>query len=82
MFWQKERVLVLLVEPESDDLACMMVNIKMDINVFISTYRFASGGHVGKTAKKNIGKSILKLYFKYSSSILQYTSSILQPVEL
>ena len=31
LFRQGERVLVLLVELESDDLACMMLNIKMDI---------------------------------------------------
>ena len=31
LFQKGERVLVLLVEPESDDLAHMMLNIKMDI---------------------------------------------------
>ena len=31
MFQQRERVLVLLVASESDDLAFMMLNIKMDI---------------------------------------------------
>ena len=32
LFWQRERVLVLVAEPESDDLARMMLNIKMDID--------------------------------------------------
>ena len=47
-------MLVLLVEPESDDLACMMLIIKMDIDCayLLSVYRNASSGHVGKTAKK------------------------------
>ena len=31
LFRQRERVLFLLVEPESDDLACMMLDIEMDI---------------------------------------------------
>ena len=31
LFPQRERVLVLLVKPGSDGLACMMLNIKMDI---------------------------------------------------
>ena len=35
LFRQRERVFVLLVERESDDLACMMLNIKMDIFFFL-----------------------------------------------
>ena len=31
LFRQRERVLVFIVASESDDLACMMLNINMDI---------------------------------------------------
>ena len=46
LFRQRERVLVLLVLSYHS-----LLNIKMDIEFVIFTYRFVSGGHVRKTNK-------------------------------
>ena len=79
LFRQRETVLVLLDEPESDDLACMMLNIKMDIECFISNYRFTSTAttttlkiycfqSVGVSCDTNVLES--KRYFTNVDSIL------------
>ena len=39
---QRQRVLILLLVSISDDLACVMLNIKMDTECDISTYQFTS----------------------------------------
>ena len=42
LFRQRQRVLILLLVSISDDLACVMLNIKMDTGCVISTYQLTS----------------------------------------
>ena len=51
LFWQRERVLVLINEPESDGLGCMMLNIKNDIEC-VYLHLLIHVRHVGRMMDK------------------------------